>query len=433
HFYLISGDCMPIQSARAIRAELAPGDRDWIETVDFHEGGWIRTGLTDERLAYRHYFNERNQKALFYASMGLQRRLGLTRQTPADMVIRIGSQWWCLRRGTVERILDFCRARRDVVRFFRTTWIPDETFFQTLVPHLVPEAEIENRPPTFLMFSDYGMPVTFYDDHHDLLTGQDAFFARKVSAEAEELRERLGALYGQEHAERPPAVNGRRLHALLTRQGRQGQRFGPRAWEDAAALGPDRQLHLIVCKKWHVAKRLLARVRQVADVTAVEYVFNEESTPLPPLGGLERGMAKRGRHRRAFVGMLFEQLRVDRLVLCLDPGDMDIVQDLAGSPAEVRVLDIACRFSEDYLAGHAERIGLVPAAAPASIMADLIPVLQQGVHQEARALRMAGLPGYARLEEGGDNARNAMALAGFLDIPRDLAAEIAEDDHLFAD
>ncbi len=31
------------------------------------------------------------------------------------------------------------------MRFFRTTWIPDETFFQTIVRHLVPEAEIRSR------------------------------------------------------------------------------------------------------------------------------------------------------------------------------------------------------------------------------------------------------------------------------------------------
>ena len=54
------------------------------------------------------------------------------------------------------------------MRFFRTTWIPDETFFQTLVRHLVPEGEIRTRTLTFLMFTDYGMPVTFYNDHFRL-------------------------------------------------------------------------------------------------------------------------------------------------------------------------------------------------------------------------------------------------------------------------
>ncbi len=30
------------------------------------------------------------------------------------------------------------------------------------------------------MFTDYGMPVTFYNDHYDLLLSQDYLFARKI-------------------------------------------------------------------------------------------------------------------------------------------------------------------------------------------------------------------------------------------------------------
>ena len=44
---------------------------------------------------------------------------------------------------------------------------------------------------TFLMFTDYGMPVTFYNDHHDLLLAQASLFARKISTEATELKTRL--------------------------------------------------------------------------------------------------------------------------------------------------------------------------------------------------------------------------------------------------
>ena len=144
--------------------------------------------MKEDRLIYRHYFNERVNKRLFYAALTLQRKLGLERATPAGVDIMIGSQWWCLRRSTIEKILAFCAARRDVMRFFATTWIPDETFFQTLVRHLVPRVEIDPRTLTFLMFTDYGMPATFYDDHHDLLLSQDFLFARKISPEAVELK-----------------------------------------------------------------------------------------------------------------------------------------------------------------------------------------------------------------------------------------------------
>ena len=205
--------------------------QDYIESFDFFESDWIKTGIKGERLHYRHFFNERNTKSLFYASMKLQKRLGLTREVPADLQIMIGSQWWCLRRRTVEWILDFCKQRPDVMRFFRTTWIPDETFFQTLVRHLVPEDEIKARTLTFLIFSDYGMPVNFYNDHYDLLLSQDFLFARKISPEAHELKRRLGVLYSSENTEFQISNEGRSLHKFLTGRGREGRRFGARFWD----------------------------------------------------------------------------------------------------------------------------------------------------------------------------------------------------------
>lgn len=136
HFYMVSGDCMPIKTAEYAHAFLDQRDCDYIEAVDFFTSGWIRTGMQEDRLYYRHWFNEREQKRLFYASLGVQRALKLAREVPEGIKVHIGSQWWCLRRATVETLLAFCAERPDVVRFFSTTWIPDETFFQTLVRHL---------------------------------------------------------------------------------------------------------------------------------------------------------------------------------------------------------------------------------------------------------------------------------------------------------
>jgi len=168
HFYMLSGDCMAIKSATYAHEFLDANDADFIESFDFFASDWIKTGMKEDRLIYRHWFNERVRKRLFYASYELQKKLGWKREIPADLQMMIGSQWWCLRRRTVEWVLDFTRDRPDVMRFFRTTWIPDETFFQTLVRHLVPSNEIKTRTLTFLMFTDYGMPVTFYNDHYDL-------------------------------------------------------------------------------------------------------------------------------------------------------------------------------------------------------------------------------------------------------------------------
>ena len=433
HFYMVSGDCMAIKTAQYTHRFLDEIEKDYIESHDFFESNWIKTGMKEDRLIYRHYFNERTQSGRFYASYEMQKRFGLTRDIPEDIQVMIGSQWWCLRRRTVEMILDFLRQRRDVIRFFSTTWIPDETFFQTLVRHLVPKSEIENRTPTFLMFSDYGMPVTFYNDHYDMLLGQDYLFARKISPEAHELKERLGALYASEGIDFPISDEGRNLHAFLTGRGRVGRRFGQRFWEAGNTLGPERELFLIVCKKWHVAKRLVDQIASETDIPCVEYLFNEQDTPLPDLGGIETTLLKRSRHRRAVVRMLFEYFGSDRLVLCLDPANLDVIQDFCGDTVKTHVLEIECEYSDHYLIGHARRVGLAGEFSPTDTVARLLPTIRNDLAHESELIRGAGLDGYLRVRESVDRTENEAAISEFLGVNADKARAVMRLDYLFSD
>ncbi len=433
HFYLLSGDCMPIKSADFSRRFLDAEDADYIESFDFFESDWIKTGIKEERLHYRHYFNERTRKQLFYASLSLQQRLGLRRKVPDDLQVMIGSQWWCLRRGTVEAILDFCRRRPDVIRFFRTTWIPDETFFQTLVRHLVPEPQIRTRTLTFLIFSDYGMPVTFYNDHYELLLAQDFLFARKISPEAMELKSRLGDLWASGRTDFAISGEGRRLHAFLTGRGRVGRRFAPRFWERESTLGRERELLIVACKKWHVGRRLLERIRQVTNMPTIDYLFNEEATPLPDLGGIEKTMDKRNRHRRALMRMLFDYHQTDRLAFCLDPADFHTITDFYADRCVTKLLEVECAFSDDYLVGHARRVGLAGERTPDDVLARLLPTIRYDILFERDRIRDANFPNTYRLRETAPDEENIQALSAFLDTSEARAREIAETRYLFAD
>ncbi|MFT3690272.1 DUF5928 domain-containing protein [Paenirhodobacter sp.] len=432
HFYLLSGDCMPVKSAEYVHGFLDAADVDHIESLDFYSSGWIRTGLVEERLHYRHVFNERRHKWLFEASLGLQRRLGLSRRPPEDVQMMIGSQWWCLRRATVARLLAFCTERPDVLRFFRTTWIPDETFFQTLVRHLVPDEEIRTRPLTFLLFTDYGMPVVFCNDHLDLLVAQDHLFARKISADAAVLRARLWALWTQAEAGFRVSDGGGALFRFVTSRGRLGHRFAPRFWETEASLGRDRVLMILVCKKWHVAKRLARRISARAQVPAVGYLFSEEGG-MPDLGGIERTLEKRNRHRKALLRMLFDYFRSDRLVICVDPAGFDLLRDFTSDKAETRILEIRCDFSDGYLAGHAQRVGLVGRDTPREILERILPTLRADLRYESDRMSDAGFARFERIHEGAGAAEAAQVLARFLDVPPEVALALASGDDLFAD
>lgn len=433
HFYMLSGDCMAIKSAEFVHAYLDAEDIDYIESFDFFESDWIKTGLKEDRLIYRHLFNERLGKRLFYWSYNLQKRFGLTRKIPADLQIMIGSQWWCLRRRTIEAVLDFCRARPDVMRFFRTTWIPDETFFQTAVRHLIPAPEIRERTLTFLMFSDYGMPVTFYNDHYDLLLAQDCLFARKISPQASELKTRLGALFAATDVAFSITNEGRSLYQFLTRRGRVGRRYTQRFWENATAHDDDRKLLILACKKWHVAKRLIGHIRAITTIPAVEYLFNEASTPMPDLGGIQSTLEKRMRHHRALVRMLFDHYDTDRLIICLDTSNFDLIQDFYADRSTAKLLEIACDFSDGYLIGHAQRVGLAGNLSSPDTLERLLPTIRFDVSFESNRLRDANFPNAVRIRQTDTAQLNAVALAQFLDIPQDKAFVIANTEHLFSD
>ncbi len=433
HFYMVSGDCMAIKSAEYAHQFLDTHDCDYIESYDYFDSNWIKTGFKEERLIYRHLFNERTQKWMFYKSFELQRQFKITRAVPDDLQMMIGSQWWCLRRRTIEMILEFAATRRDVMRFFRTTWIPDETFFQTLTRHLAPGTEIENRTLTFLMFTDYGMPVTFYNDHYDLLLGQDGLFARKISGEAQDLRTRLGALYAGGRADFTISNEGRNLFAFLTGRGRIGRRFAPRFWEDGASLGRDRELLIVVCKKWHVAKRLVAAIRQHTNVPAMEYLFNEDDTPLPDLGGIENSLEKRARHRRALMRLLFDHYETDRMVICLDTANIDLMHDFVADKSTTRLLEIECSFDDDYLKGHAMRIGLAGEETSDATMARLLPTIHHDMIHQRDVIRDANFTNAERMRERASDDENAAALARFLGVNADVAMSLAQTPHLFVD
>lgn len=433
HFYMLSGDCMPIKSAEFAHRFLDREEVDYIESFDFFNSDWIKTGIKDERLIYRHWFNERTQKTLFYASMTWQQRLGLARKVPADIAMQIGSQWWCLRRRTIEMVLEFTRGRRDVMRFFRTTWIPDETFFQTIVRHLVPEAEIRTRTLTFLMFTDYGMPVTFYNDHYDLLLSQDYLFARKISPDAKDLKERLGKLYAARGVRFGISNEGRSLFQFLVGRGRIGRRFAPRFWETESSLGRERTLMMVTCKKWHVAKRLVERMRQTTNIPALDYLFNEASTPLPDLGGIQSNLEKRTRHRRALVRMLYDYWQTNRLIFCIDPANVDLMQDFFNDKANVRLLEVECDFTDEYLLGHAMRVGLAGEQTPQDTINRLLPTIRYDIRFESDRIRDAGFANTFRIRQSASVDENTVPLAEFLDIPPEKAREIVSTHYLFVD
>jgi hypothetical protein len=190
---------------------------------------------------------------------------------------------------------------------------------------------------------------------------------------------------------------------------------------------------IVVCKKWHVAKRLVDRIRQMTNIPCVEYLFNEDDCALPDLGGIQSTMGKRHRHRRALMRMLFDYFESDRLIICMDPANLDLIEDFARDRSLTRILEIECQFSDDYLIGHAMRVGLAGSRTPAETIQRLLPTVRNDMVHESDRIRDANFDNLLRIRQIYAPEANARPLAEFLTLPPDKALEIAKTDHLFAD
>ena len=185
HVFLASGSCAPLRPVDELRAYLdARPQTNFIESVTTADVGWTVGGLDIERFTLRFPFSWRKQRYAFDFYVGLQRRIRFRRRIPAGIVPHLGSQWWCLTRQTLSAILQN-PDRPAIDAYFRRVWIPDESYFQTMVRQV--SGNVESRSLTLAKFDFQGKPHVFYDDHLSLLRKSDCFVARKIWAQADKL------------------------------------------------------------------------------------------------------------------------------------------------------------------------------------------------------------------------------------------------------
>ena len=218
HVFLASGSCLPLRPVQELKAYLASRPRvDFIESVTTADVGWTMGGLNLERFTMRFPFSWRRQRKLFDGYVRLQRRVGFRRHVPDGLVPHLGSQWWCLTRQTLSAILE-SPERAEIDRYFRRVWIPDESYFQTLVRQY--SANVESRSLTLSKFDFQGKPHIFYDDHLQLLRRSDCFVARKIWPQAEKIYQTFlhGDPAGQATAEPNPGKIDRLFSKAVERR-----------------------------------------------------------------------------------------------------------------------------------------------------------------------------------------------------------------------
>ncbi len=188
YFHLLSGQDYPIKSLRQMLAFFEEaeegGHKDYLLFTHLPSPNWEHN--TYERIKYFYFFDwlRRGKKANEFTqkAVAFQRKWGIRRPIPNRFDhLYGGSEWFSLRRSTCETVLRHTRRHPGFYNRLRFTFVADEVYVQTLVPNLVPHAEIRNNNYRYIRWrNEHGSsPANLADEHFYHLVRSDAFFARK--------------------------------------------------------------------------------------------------------------------------------------------------------------------------------------------------------------------------------------------------------------
>lgn len=310
YIHLMSGSDYPIRPITEFREFLhRNAGVDFIESHPIARKQWVKDGLSRERYQYRHFFNFKSHPRLFRWCWRAQAALKMQKKPPNGLAIHMGSQWWTLTSATCQHVLDRGLSR-DMVNFFRHSWIPDEMVVQTLAAQT--GRKHINRHLTLYQFNDYGVPIVFHNSHAEFLSRQPFFFARKLSPFATKLRDKLDQLVsGQKPVQAFPdeqvglpsweysefkslhgkGIPGRRLPGHVS-----PRKQGELAWSN--------RRYLVILGRSPFEMEQVARlVRQMPNVVCHGYLFANHEVDFAPgvnsVAGYSRGNTALRDHSRS--------------------------------------------------------------------------------------------------------------------------------------
>ena len=418
HVYLCSGACLPLRPLPELIGYLAARpETDFIESVTIEDVVWTKGGFDQDRFALRFPVSFRKNRRLFDALTAAQRRLNLQRRPPEGVAPHLGSQWWCLSRRTLRAILDD-PARPGYDRFFRSVWIPDESYFQTLVRKH--GRRVESRSLTLSKFDHHGRPHSFYDDHLQLLRRSDCFFARKIWPQADRLYESF--LSNDPKVVKNAEPNPGKIDRLFSRatdrrvQGRPGlimqSRFPAKSRDTARTAAP----YSMFCGFGAAFQRFPAWLGKATGLRVHGHLYAPGRVQFAGgaavyNGALSDSAALRDYNAQAFLTNLIWATRGERQCFLFGPGDnQDIARFVAGDH-NAQVSIIAGAWALDLYAQ--ERAGTLTGVA---------------LRKEAARLQRIELAFIDVMRSSWVKARvRAWSLAEFVEAPLECLAPIMDE------
>jgi hypothetical protein len=345
HVYLTSGSCLPLRPAQELQDHLtAHPQTDFIESVAVSDVPWTVGGLEKERFTLWFPVSWKRNRWLFDRMVDWQRRAGFARKIPGALVPHVGSQWWCLSRQTLSAILsDPELPRYD--RYFKNVWIPDESYFQTLVR--LHSDTIQSRSLTLSKFDFQGKPHVLYDDHIQLLRHSDAFVARKIWPYADRLYDAFlnNAAGVMQRAEPDPAKVDRVFSDAFRQRtrGRPGlymqSRFPRNNWENGVTAGPYGVFHGFSdvfedFPAWLAAAMPGTRVHgHLFHKKGIQYAEGQAGIT----GALTGDVPLRNYNAKAFLTNLILNTKGERQCFQFSPADHQRIRSIIAKDANARV------------------------------------------------------------------------------------------------
>ena len=414
HVYLASGSCLPLRPVTDLERYLASHPQtDFIESVAVEDVSWAKGGLDAERFWFSFPFSWKQRRWLFDAWVRLQRAIDRRRALPEGVEPHLGSQWWCLTRETLECIIDD-RRRRELERFFRGVWIPDESYFQTLVR--LSGARVESRSLTLSKFDFQGKPHIFYDDHLDLLRRSECFVVRKIWPEADRLYDTfLGKSCAPSAAEPNPVETDRVFARALDRRtsGRDGLHSVARFPASAREIGLSAARYTVFHGLGDIFEDFPKWAQNEMRLRVHGHLFAPERAEFADrlgsyAGGLSDSAALRDYNPEAFLTSLVWNTRGETQGFLFGPGDR---QEIAAFLARDRNARI-------YAVSGAWAVGLFRSGKPPAALRKQAALLQRVEAAHLERLRRADTRARVRI----------WSLAEFLDLPSEVVQTIADEN-----
>jgi hypothetical protein len=169
HAVVLSGQDYPLMPAAAIEGFLAASpDASYMTYTALPSPFWPGGGL--DRVERFHVVSRR----------AVHVRLPWRRRVPGGLAPFGRGAWITLSRPAIRHVVDFVRANRRTVRFFRHVLHPDELFFQTVLMNSpLADRVVDDHLRYVEWGDDPGSPAVLRERDRDRLVGSGKLFARK--------------------------------------------------------------------------------------------------------------------------------------------------------------------------------------------------------------------------------------------------------------